>query len=140
MSAEQAIQDTAQKFAETLRKIKSEYISTRAKDIEDLGAQLIKNLKTQSDSTLKLTKPSIIFAHDLKASDTAKMDKKMVLGLVTEEGSPISHASILARALKIPAIINCAGLLSQAKDDTLASINGATGEVLINPDEEMMMF
>lgn len=133
IKAERAIEDTVQKLSITLRGVKSEYISSRAKDIEDLGNQLIKNLTSQVELRESQTKPSIIIAKDLKASETARLDKETVLGIITEEGSPISHVSILARALRIPAVVKCRNLLDKVKTGDMVVLNGSTGEVLINP-------
>jgi phosphotransferase system enzyme I (PtsI) len=133
IKAERAIEDTVQKLSTTLRGVKSEYISSRAKDIEDLGNQLIKNMTSQVELRESQTKPSIIIAKDLKASETARLDKETVLGIITEEGSPISHASILARALRIPAVVKCRNLLDKVKTGDMVVLNGSTGEVLINP-------
>jgi len=140
MEAEQAVMEAFEKFSSMLREVKSKYISSRAKDIADLGNQVIRNMEQDKNLTISRIRPSIIVAKDLKASETAKLDEEFVLGIVTEEGSPISHVSILARALKIPAVINCLDILNKIKNGDIAYINGATGEVVINPGDDMMLF
>jgi len=140
MGTEEAIKDTVQKLSTMLRGIKSEYISSRTKDLEDLGNQLIKNMTSEIELTESETQPSIIIAKDLKASDTLRLDKKIVLGIITEEGSPISHVSILARALRIPAVVKCQNILDQIKNGDIVVLNGSTGEVVINPEDNLMWF
>ncbi|MFI0446413.1 phosphoenolpyruvate--protein phosphotransferase [Actinomadura sp. 6N118] len=79
--------------------------------------------------------PFILIAEDLSPADTADLDPAMVLALVTERGGPTSHTAILARALGLPAIVGCAGLLRAAEPGHLATVDGTTGEVRMGVGE-----
>jgi phosphotransferase system enzyme I (PtsI) len=139
--AEEAIRESIKKFSKNISSVKSEYVSGRSKDVEDLGEQLIKNLTSVSEKGLsELSEQSIIVARDLRPSDTANLNRRMVLGFITEEGSPISHVSILARALKIPAIVKCSNIINSVKDGDKIIMNGSTGDVFIDPDEETILY
>jgi len=50
-----------------------------------------------------LTSPVLVLAHNLTPSETANLDRRFVLGFVTEVGGPGSHTAIVAEALEIPA-------------------------------------
>jgi phosphotransferase system enzyme I (PtsI) len=133
MEVEDAVKETVKKISATLKEAKSEYIRSRIMDIVDLGEQLIRNMTSKKGAAISSVKPSIIIAKDLGATDVATMDKGKILGIVTEEGSPISHVSILARALKIPAVVKCQSIVDQVDSMDTIFIDGSTGEVVINP-------
>ena len=46
---------------------------------------------------------------------TASMDIAHVAGIVAEKGGDTAHASILARALEIPAVLSVKGIHSESK-------------------------
>lgn len=52
-------------------------------------------------------------------------------GLVSEQGSLLSHTAILSRELGIPTIVGANGLLSKVKDGDRVRLNGAKGELLV---------
>lgn len=79
--------------------------------------------------------PFILVARDLAPADTARLDAKTCLGIVTAEGGPTSHTAILARGLGIPAVIGAARAL-EIPDDTVLLVDGDTGELVVGPTEE----
>jgi phosphotransferase system enzyme I (PtsI) len=133
MKVEDAIEETVNKLSAKLGEAKSEYIRSRTKDIDDLGEQLIKNMMSEKETVVPSVKPSIIVAKDLNATDVGLVDKGKILGIVTEGGSPISHVSILARALKIPAVVKCQNIVNKVENRDIVFVNGSTGDVVINP-------
>ena len=137
-TAEKAVQNTAKDFAEQLAAVKSEYISARSKDINDLGEQLVKNMSDSSLSTTHLGKPSIIVASEIKPYVAASLDRKLLLGFVVEQGSAISHTAILARALRIPAVVKCVGIIDRVQNGTILVVDGLKGDVLIDPDQQSL--
>lgn len=56
-------------------------------------------------------------------------------GLVSEQGSLLSHTAILSRELGIPAIVGAKGVLAKVKDGDRVRLNGATGELILLHDE-----
>ena len=78
----------------------------------------------------------MLVAHDLTPSDTATMDKRKVLGFLTDIGGRTSHTAIMSRTLEIAAIVGLTDATKEIKDGDFIAFNGDTGEVIINPDEE----
>ncbi|GII42246.1 phosphoenolpyruvate--protein phosphotransferase [Planotetraspora phitsanulokensis] len=111
------------------------YIAERASDLDD-----IKNRAVAAVLGLPMPglpspgHPYILAAGDLAPADTVALDPGVVLALVTEKGGPTSHTAILARALGIPAVVACPGILSVA-DGTWAVVDGGAGEVRTGIDE-----
>ena len=52
-----------------------------------------------------------------------------IAGLIVEHGSRISHAAIVAREYKIPAVAGFAGATQQLVDGELVEVDGNKGEV-----------
>lgn len=77
-------------------------------------------------------------AQDLSPEDTVKVNKQYLKGFVTEQGGVTSHAVILAKTLGIPAIVGTRGILDAIKQGQTIYMNGKTGEVFINPDQDML--
>lgn len=79
----------------------------------------------------------VVFAHDLTPADMVLMQHQGVSALLTEYGGPNSHTAILARSLRIPAIVGLHNARQYLRDDELVVIDGRQGTVLVDPDERM---
>ncbi|MCX7754607.1 MAG: phosphoenolpyruvate--protein phosphotransferase [Anaerolineales bacterium] len=126
----QAIQQAAQEY----RHLPDAYLQARATDVEDVGRQVLFALTdARVAPSLPFETPVILYAPDLTPTETAQIDLKQVLGLITSGGGPTSHSAILARALGIPAIAGIGPLLENTPQGTLIGLDGSTGEVWIDP-------
>lgn len=137
VNAEYAVAVTADNFAEMFAAMDDAYMKARAADVRDISNRLINNLSgnvsVENDSDEKV----IICANDLAPSETVSLDKEKVLAFVTAHGSSNSHTAILARNMNIPAIIGAGDeFLSEIKDGDEAIVDGYTGEIFVDPDEE----
>ena len=80
-----------------------------------------------------MTGPGILIAKELTPAQAAELDPDAVQGIVLAYGSPSSHAAILARSRGIPALVAAGpGVLGLAEGTTVV-IDGATGELVIDP-------
>jgi len=77
---------------------------------------------------------------DLAVSDTANMNKQHILGILTELGGATSHVAIVAKSLKIPAVLGVKDICSKIKESDLLIIDGYSGKVFINPSEKTLNF
>ncbi len=80
-------------------------------------------------------RPSVLVAEDLAPADTAGLDATTVVALLTEKGGPTSHTAIIARQLGIPCVVGVSGLLA-LREGTPVLVDGTTGEVTVEPDDE----
>ncbi|MDO5553732.1 MAG: phosphoenolpyruvate--protein phosphotransferase [Planctomycetia bacterium] len=136
-SVEYAVSVVFDKHAEMLSKIQGGDLSERASDIIDIENRLLRQLMgIRKDSIATLTRPVIIFATELTPSETVNLDRKNILGIVTERGGMGSHTAIVASALQIPAVLGVGRFLNEVEDDDLAVVDGKTGLVILNPDSE----
>jgi phosphoenolpyruvate-protein phosphotransferase len=133
-SAERAVVDAFGTFRELLLASASEYLAARAADLDDVRDRVVKILLGVSTSVVVPEQRSVIVARELTPSQTATIPVNVIAGIVTETGSPTSHAAILARALGVPAVVACEGLLAAMRIDVEVAIDGRVGEAIVDPD------
>src|SRR5438132_3133048 len=140
VTAEYAFQQVAEKYAKTLSTIDDEYLRERAADMRDVTARILNNLLGRSDDfdPRKLQEPCIIISYDLTPSRTAQLDKKMVLGFATDLGSKTSHTAIMARSMRIPAVVGLQIASRELQSGEYALLDGFNGLITINPTDQTL--
>jgi phosphotransferase system enzyme I (PtsI) len=136
-NAEFIVADEITKYKQIMLASHDEYMHERAHDVEDVMNRIIRNIQDQKLYS-RLEGASIIVSESLAPSDTVIFSRNQVLGYATDLGGVTSHAAILARSLKIPAVV---GLRTATKlittGDTIA-IDGYAGLIVLNPTEETL--
>lgn len=134
-----AVDMTKNELKKTFEAIDDEYMRARAADICDISDRLMRNLMGEKDVDISSIKePSIIIAHDLTPSDTARIGNAPVIGFATEIGGKTSHSAIMAAAMNIPAVVALGdGFIDEVKNGDLVLIDGREGNIYINPSEEV---
>ncbi len=134
---EWVLNDISIELINSMSSIKDEYLKERIIDLSDIHKRLINNLSmTETTDLASLDKEVIIFAPDLTPSDTAVMNKKIVLAFVTDKGGRTSHTAIMARALEIPAVVGTLIGTSTVKNGDLVIVDAFHGKVIIKPSKE----
>jgi len=137
--AESAVEQICNMFISVFSARDDELTRQRAADMEDLKDRLIKHLIGADDIQLSSLPPdTILCAREITPSMTAGMDKEHIAGIITEKGGETSHCAIIARACGIPAVSGAEGIMQLVHDGQKAVIDGATGEIILSPDEETM--
>ena len=140
VAAEYAMAVTGDNFSEMFASMDDDYMKARAADVKDISSRLIQNLLGQDEEYLADDEPSVIVAEDLSPSETVQMNKDKILGFVTVHGSTNSHTAILARMMNIPALIGVPMKLDDLHSGMLAVVDGFSGEIVIEPSEEICNF
>ena len=140
VNIEYAFAQVAEKYAKTLEAIDDEYLRERAADMRDVTERLLQNLMgTYQELDLKhLKERYIIVAHDLSPSRTAMLDKKNVLGFATDVGGKTSHTAIMARSLRIPAVVGVGNASTELRDGEYALLDGYHGHIVVNPTDQTL--
>ena len=129
-SAEVAVVNSFKTQIEIFESSDSDYMRERALDLKDLEGQLLAELNPESKSTLShISEPVILIAEDLTPSQTILLDRKLILGLITEKGGETSHSAIIARTLGIPAVSGIKSALEKILSKTMIAIDGGEGTV-----------
>lgn len=138
VNSEYAISLTASNFADIFSSMEDSYMRARATDIQDISSRLISCLRNEKTSE-SVSEKCIICADDLTPSETVMLDKNTVLGFLTAHGSSSSHTAILARSMDTAAIIGLGdGFLNTVSDGDIICIDGYSGEIFINPTNEIL--
>ena len=135
-SPEFAASRVLRRYAKVFQNLGSQYLSERSTDLFDLEKRLLRQMLGQRREELSnLTVPVVVVARNLTPSETASLDRKHVLGFVTEGGGRTSHTAILAGALEIPAVVGVGRFLSDVSTGETLVVDGDRGEVIVCPDE-----
>ena len=125
-------------FRTLLAASSSEYLAARAADLDDVCARVVGILSGVSRAYDLPEGRSVLLARELTPSQTAEIPRDRIAGIVTETGSPTSHAAILARTLGIPAVVGAAGVLTVAAGARCIAVDGRTGEVHVEPEGDVL--
>lgn len=139
VNAEYAVALTADNFAEMFASMDDPYMQARSADVKDISNRMIANLTGAAADGAESNDKMIVCADDLAPSETISLDKDKVLAFVTAHGSSNSHTAILARNMNIPAVIGVGDeFLAQINDGDTAIVDGFTGEIYLDPDEQTL--
>lgn len=137
VNADYALNEIKEIFVAMFESMDNEYMRERAADIKDVTNRVLRHiLGIKVVDLAELDEEVVLIAHDLTPSDTATMNKNMVLGFLTDIGGRTSHTAIMARILEIAAVVGLNDITKKVKDGDYIVFNGDTGEVIVNPDEE----
>lgn len=134
-----AVQSVTDMFVSIFDAMEDAYMRERAADIKDVSKRIISNLAGKGGDAFAITEENtIVVAHDLTPSDTAQLDRSKVVGFITDIGGRTSHAAIMARTLEIPAVLGLGDITTSVKTGDKVIVDGITGDVIINPSEEVI--
>ncbi len=137
MSAELAVHTTLRRYARVFEDMRNAYLAERAHDLHDLEERLLEHLlDREPQGPIELSAPTIVLAHNLTPSETARLDRKWVLGFVTEAGGEGGHTAILAKGLELPAVVGTGPLLREVAGGDTIIVDGDQGLVILRPDAQ----
>lgn len=139
VNVEHVFHEVASRYARTLAEIDDPYLRERAVDIHDVCRRVIHNLLGKEGLTLgSVHTPHILLAHNLTPSDTALLNRQLVLGFATDIGSKTSHTAIMARSLNIPAVVGLHDASDQLGTGEQVLLDGYNGLLIINPSDQTL--
>lgn len=134
LNAEAVVEDTCEMLKNIFLSFNNDTMTQRVADIEDMKQRLIAIMQGQKHIDLtNLSDNTVIIADEIHPSMTANMDTEHIAGIISEKGGDTSHASILARALEIPAVLSVKDICSKIAEGEEVIVDGAYGEVFVNP-------
>ena len=136
---ETCFNQVSQRYIQAFAKFEDEYLRERASDIRDVAQRVLQNLLGQAENSLsRLADKRIVVANDVSPSDSASIDRSAAIALVTDSGSKTSHAVIVARSMKMPAVVGVRNLTKRAHNGDWAIVDGYDGVVILNPSESTL--
>jgi phosphocarrier protein FPr len=132
-SAAFAWKNATQLHAQRLASLRNELLAQRANDVRDVGGRVLELLTGVAHKPPSYPQGSILIAEDLTPSDTATMERSLVVGFATVRGGATSHVAILARSLEIPAIAGVEPRALEISTGTPIILDGGKGSLRLNP-------
>jgi phosphotransferase system enzyme I (PtsI) len=130
-----ALRKTGDAIAARLRTAQAPYLRERARDVEQVVDHVLGVLLGRRSQVPRMGKRSILVAHDLSPAEMAQIDPDETMAIVTEHGSATSHTAILARALRIPAVVGATGATAAIATGARLIVDALHGEVIVEPAE-----
>jgi phosphocarrier protein FPr len=124
--------------AGALEALDEEYLRARAADVRDVGRQVLARLTGDPGAAPAAALRGVVVATDLSPAEAAGLDPERVAAVVLAAGSPTSHGAILARARGIPAVTGAGRAVLDVPDGTTVAVDGGTGELVVDPDDEVV--
>ena len=139
LNIETCFNTVAQRYIQAFSEIDDEYLRERAADIKDVTKRVLHVLLGQAATSLtELVEKRIIVAHDISPSEAAGIDRSAALAIVTDVGSRTSHAVIVARSMKIPAVVGVRDLTKKLSNGDWLMVDGYDGVAIVNPSEQTL--
>jgi len=139
VNVEYAFSQSIKKYVDTLLKLNDEYLRERVVDIEDISRRVLRTmLKEKAVSLSGLKEKVIIVAHDLAPSQTVSLPKENILGFITDIGGRTSHTAIIARSLRIPAVVGTETATNNIKTGDKVIVDGSSGCVIVQPTDKIL--
>ncbi|MEG1777435.1 MAG: phosphoenolpyruvate--protein phosphotransferase, partial [Angelakisella sp.] len=136
-TARWAVHKVYEKYIKVISKSKNEMIRERAADMRDVKTRLLRCMDGIAEKNLAtLEKPVVVVAYDLFPSDTATLDRKNVLAIITEVGGPTSHSAIIARSYEIPALLGLADAMKTIPASANIIVDALGGLLITEPTAE----
>ena len=137
LSAEAAVEKEQSSTRARMTKVSDAYMRDRLHDLDDLSNRMLRLLTGQGQNTgVEIPERPILVARNIGPAELLDYGRKLK-GLVLEEGSVGSHASIIARALAIPLVIHAENITAEALNGDEIMIDGEQGIVHLRPDESV---
>jgi len=139
VNIETCFNNVSQRYVKAFDEINDEYLRERAGDIRDVAQRVLRNLLGQAAHHLgELAEKRVVVANDITPSDAAGINRSAALAIVTDVGSKTSHAVIVARSLKIPAVVGVRDLTTRVSSGDRVLVDGYEGVVIVNPTEQTL--
>ena len=141
LNAESALQRALEQISSVFDQAEDAYLRERKGDVADVVGRLCMNLRLTGETAeifQGLDGPLVLVADEITPSVIAQLDWSQLAALVTDAGSWTYHTAILARSIHVPAVTGLHNASTLIPPGAHLAVDGATGEVLIDPDPETL--
>ncbi|HEY6107650.1 MAG TPA: phosphoenolpyruvate--protein phosphotransferase [Gemmatimonadales bacterium] len=134
LTAEKAFEFKALEQRDAWMSVGSARLKDRIVDLNGVMIRVVRHLMHLGNEDLEgLTQPSIVVAREVYPGLTVQLDRSLVIGIASEEGTRTSHAAILAHSMGMPAVMGIVGALGRITSGTVLLLDGTRGTVLLDP-------
>ena len=141
LNAESALYRALDEVSALFDQVDDPYLRERKGDVEDVVNRLCGNLRTDGDPLdlfRDLEGPLVLVAEELSPSLIAQLDFQRLAAFVTDAGSWTYHTAILARSIHVPAVAGLRHASGVIPPGSLVAVDGTTGDVLVDPEPDVL--
>jgi phosphotransferase system enzyme I (PtsI) len=142
VNAAWAVHRAYEELGHVFASVEDEYLRERENDVADVAGRLRMNLRhgarNARDLLSELDGPSVLIADELTASLAAQLDWTRIQGFAVDAGSRTYHTAILARSLKVPAVVGLHDASTRIAAGTALILDGTSGELLASPAPDLI--
>ena len=142
VTAETAVQEAGEQFFRMFEEIDDDYMKARGADIRDITDRVLYYLRDERGEIqapwIPLDAEGILAVDEVMPSQMIQVDTDRICGMISRSGSRTSHSAILARSMRMPAITGIDQEFSQLKHGSQVILDGFTGKLIQDPDEETL--
>jgi phosphotransferase system enzyme I (PtsP) len=140
LTAEAAVQKVQNDMRARMRDIQDPYLRERLSDLDDLNNRLLRHLLgiQELPEARDLPDNAILVARNMGPAELLDYDRKRLKGVVLEEGTASSHVAIVARALDIPLLGHCVGLMGKVQAGDSLVLDCENEQVFLRPSEDIL--
>jgi phosphotransferase system, enzyme I, PtsP len=140
LTAEAAIERVQQRTRMRMRQIDDPLLADRMHDLEDLSNRLLRIVSGQlgTAATQGLRRDAILIARNLGPAELLEYDRRRLKGVVLQEGSLTAHVVIVARAMGVPVLGRCEGIMRHVSDGDELLLDADKGTVTLRPSQAMV--
>jgi phosphotransferase system enzyme I (PtsI) len=139
INAEWALRRAVEDIKSIFDRVEDDYFRERRSDVDFVGDRILRNLLGENVEGMAPPPDAVVVAHNLSPADTAQLHRAAIAGFVTDAGGITSHAAIMARSFEIPAVVGLDDVTSRVGTGDLIIVDGARGEVLLNPPPSLVL-
>ncbi len=137
LNIEWIFNEVIDEVADELGKSEDAYFSERAPDVISVGNRVLKNLLGREEGSMpKFGKNPIVVAHTLSPLEVVSLYKRKVAAFITEIGGRTSHVAIMARDMRIPAVVGVEDITRKVQTGDTMIVDGTIGTLIVNPEED----
>lgn len=137
-SAEYALNKVSKNIISILESSKDEYLRERKNDIEHITSKLMLFMDGEDIYLKNIEEGSIVISHDISPSVLVQLLQSNISGFATDMGSKVTHTSIIARAVNLPAVVGLSSISNNVETGDTVVLDAFEGVVIVNPDEECL--
>jgi phosphotransferase system enzyme I (PtsI) len=141
LNAESALYRALDEVSALFDQLDDPYLRERKGDVEDVVGRLCGNLRSGGDPLdlfRSIDGPLVLIAEELSPSLIAQLDFQQLAAFVTDAGSWTYHTAILARSIHVPAVAGLRHASSMIPPGAMVAVDGATGDVLVDPEPDVL--
>ncbi|MDF1753630.1 MAG: phosphoenolpyruvate--protein phosphotransferase [Verrucomicrobiales bacterium] len=136
-SAISALRSAVVHFTTRFEEMEDEYLRARGEDIRNLGSRVYARLRNVESPKIAKGDKVVLAGSLVSISDIAEYPIEQLAGIVSKEGSALSHTAVLAKALGVPAVMGV-GHVGDIPDGALMIVDGYQGQIFINPAKSVI--